>query len=94
MKKHWLTAFGFVLLLALLAGTAFAAPQAAALVRQVFSGGGAPATAGQVALNASLGQPVIGAASSAGGVTLNAGFWQAPAQPASGYRLMLPLVNK
>ena len=62
----------------------------------VFSSGGSPAASagGEVSLNASLGQAVIGPSSSAGGeVQLNAGFWQAAASaPPDGYYLMLPLV--
>jgi hypothetical protein len=56
-------------------------------------GGGASdsATAGGVALRATLGQPVVGVVSG-GDVTLGQGFWRGGATP--GYTIYLPLVMR
>ncbi|GEM_PF-2453391 len=48
----------------------------AALVRQVVGSGGRPTTGQRIALNGTLGQPVVGTSISPG-VTLRAGYWQA-----------------
>ena len=57
----------------------------------VLGAGGGPANAGQVALNATLGQPVVGA-SSAGNIGLKSGYWAAP--PQGGMKVYLPLLRK
>jgi hypothetical protein len=57
----------------------------------VLGAGGGPASAGPVTLNATLGQPVVGA-SSAGNIVLKAGYWAAP--PVSGTRIYLPALRK
>ena len=41
---------------------------------QVFSGGGAPATGGNVTLNDTLGQPIIGDSSEGGNIAIGAGY--------------------
>lgn len=58
----------------------------------VLAGGGAPATGeeGRVVLNDTLGQPIVGPSSSAGGqIALNAGYWNGTVPL---YRIYLPLV--
>lgn len=66
-----------VLLLAALAivGIALAQGSGAAIGWQVLSGGGAPSSGGNVTLNDTLGQPVIGPSSGGGNVALGAGYW-------------------
>jgi len=60
--------------------------------REVLSGGGAGfAAGGDVALRATLGQPV-GGAISRGDVTLGQGFWHGGAAAGGGYEIYLPLV--
>jgi hypothetical protein len=86
MKKPRIAVFGLAaLLILLLAGVARAGSSANYAINwQVFSGGGAPASAGNVSLNGSLGQTAIGL-SSGGPVKLGAGFWSVlslvPQQP-------------
>jgi hypothetical protein len=58
--------------------------------RWVLSGGASDSTAGDAALRATLGQPVVGGVSGGGGdVTLEQGFWHGATQ---GYSVYLPLV--
>ena len=81
--------FALLTLLAapLAAQTAWAAPAANAAAGPevnwwVLAGGGGAASGGNVTLDDSLGQPVIGPAGAAG-IAVNAGFWQAPNAPAA-----------
>lgn len=57
----------------------------------VLGAGGGPSGGGNVALNATLGQPVVGT-SSAGNIVLRAGYWSAT--PVSGTKIYLPLLRK
>jgi hypothetical protein len=57
----------------------------------VLSAGGGPAGAGGITLNATLGQPVVGA-SSAGTIVLQSGYWATP--PQGGMKVYLPLLRK
>lgn len=82
---------GLVLLpLLLVVGVVWAAAASPAVDWEVLSGGGAPASAGEVTLNGSLGQTAIGP-SSGGEVTLGAGFWYGIGG-AERYRVYLPIV--
>jgi hypothetical protein len=58
------------------------------LRRQVVSGGGRRSTDGDIVLNATLGQPLVGLVSG-GDVTLGQGFWHGGAVE---YRIYLPVV--
>ena len=66
------------LLLCLLVAGGTLAQGTATINRWVISGEGAPSSGGSVALNDTLGQPVIGP-SSGGDVSLQAGYWGAGA---------------
>lgn len=96
MNPTRLVAFSLaILLIMLLAGLAGAGSSASfAIDWQVFSGGGAPATAGNVSLNGSLGQTAIGPSSAGGNVTLGAGFWSGLSvlQAAPGNPVYLPVI--
>jgi hypothetical protein len=61
------------------------------IVWWVLGAGGGPAGGGQVTLNATLGQPVVGQSSS-GSTTFKAGYWAAG--PVSGTTVYLPLLRK
>jgi len=54
----------------------------------VFAGGGGPASASGVALNDTLGQPIVGPAGN-GSLSLEAGYWYGAAAE---YKVYLPLV--
>lgn len=58
----------------LLVGSGVLAQGSAAIAWWVIGGGGAPSSGGNVTLNDSLGQPIIGP-SSGGNVWLEAGYW-------------------
>ena len=61
--------------------------------RAVLGGGATVATAGDVGLRATLGQPVVGMVS--GGQTgLGQGFWHSGAATAGGRHIYLPLVMR
>jgi hypothetical protein len=78
-----------LLLVFALAGVAFAGSSPRFDVYwQVLSGGGAPAEAGGVSLNGSLGQAVIGQSTSAR-FDLDAGYWRQ-----GSHMIYLPLVVK
>ena len=83
-----------VLALALLltAGSAALANGDLELPRWALGGGASSSTAEGVALQATLGQPVVGIVSS-GDVTLGQGFWHGGSLPESGYDIFLPLVQ-
>ncbi len=96
-RKVWLT-----LGAALLLGVANIAPAVAqnageALVNWwVMAGGGEPASAGTVVINDTLGQPVVGASTSADGqVGLEAGYWVGMSEVWGGdQHIYLPLVTR
>ena len=60
------------------------------LPRWVVSGGGSDSSGGDVTLQATLGQPVVGAVSG-GNVTLGQGFWHGGSD---GYKIYIPLVQR
>jgi hypothetical protein len=61
--------------------------------RGVVSGGASDSTSGDVALRATLGQPVVAIVSNAGGdITLGQGFWHGGITPATNYKVYLPVV--
>lgn len=73
MSKQLASALAGLLLCLLVVGGTLA--QGTAIIhRWVISGGGAPSSGGNVALNDTLGQPIIGP-SSGGNVWLGAGYW-------------------
>jgi hypothetical protein len=79
-----------LLLMSLLAGAVWAgSSDGPAVDWEVLSGGGAPAAAGGVTLNGTLGQTAIGL-SSAGTRVLGAGFWYAAGKGV--YDIYLPVV--
>jgi hypothetical protein len=57
--------------------------------RWVISSGATEAASGDISLNATLGQPIIGEVSN-GEVTLGQGYWYG----GDGYRVYLPLIQK
>jgi len=72
-KRHAITlAAALLCCLVLVVGTL--AQGTATINRWVISGGGAPSSGGNVTLNDSLGQPIVGP-SSGGNVWLGAGYW-------------------
>ena len=79
-----------VLLLVLIAGTVYAAISASTFTVDwwVFSGGGAPSSAGSFAMDGSLGQTVIGSSSSTN-YSIDHGYWLKGA-----YKTFLPLIKK
>jgi hypothetical protein len=89
MKKQRLIVPGLLVLLLLVIVTTAAAkePAASAILWRVFSGGGAPASGGNVTLNGSLSQTAIGSAAT-GSTRLGSGYWYAM-QP---YTIMLPMI--
>jgi len=93
MRKITLIALSLALLLGLAAGLVRAGSSAISAINwQVLAGGGHPATTnqGNISLNGTLGQPVIGTASG-GDLTLSAGYWHGAR---SEYRIYLPLLLK
>ena len=95
MDKMRIAAFGLAILLTvLLAGLAVAgvvwasSSDGTTLDWSVLSGGGAPASSGDVTLNGTLGQTAIGSASGPG-ATLGAGFWYGLGEGA--YEIYLPV---
>jgi len=79
------------LLLVLIAGTAFAAVSASSFAVDwwVFSGGGAPSSAGNITMNASLGQSVVGTSSSVN-FSIDHGYWMQK----GAVKTFLPLITK
>lgn len=63
------------------------------LPRWVLGGGVSDATSGDIALRATLGQPVVGV-TSGGDVTLGQGSWNDGRSPESGSDIYLPLVQR
>ena len=83
---------GLALVVVLLVGVGWAGASAGpAIDWEVLSGGGAPASAGQVTLNGSLGQTAIGP-STGGELSLGAGFWYGLG--GGPYRVYLPITLK
>jgi hypothetical protein len=97
MKKTHMVALGLATLLILLvAGVAGAGQSASYAVNwQVLSGGGAPASAGDVSLNATLGQTAIGPSTSTS-YKLGAGYWfgNMGGQAPGGNQIHLPIIFK
>jgi len=57
----------------------------------VFGSGGGPSSGGEISLNDTIGQPVIGS-SSGGDVNLQAGYWVGGSEVEEVYPIYLPLV--
>jgi hypothetical protein len=97
MKKTHLAALSLAaLLVVLVAGVAGAGQSASYAVNwQVLSGGGAPASAGSVSLNATLGQTAIGPSTSTN-YQLGAGYWfeNMGGLAPGGATLYLPIIVK
>jgi hypothetical protein len=97
-RKHWFI-LGAALLLGLAGVSSGAAQSASNTVVNwwVMAGGGAPASAGTVSLNSTLGQPITGgSASSDGSIALGAGYWPDLALSpivSSTYAVYLPIVQ-
>jgi hypothetical protein len=72
-KRKWMTILA-VIFVVLMATSIVLAGALPSIDWWVISGGGAPVAGGDVALNSSLGQPVIGH-SEGGDVALEAGYW-------------------
>ena len=82
-----------VLALFLAAAGVALANDGAERARWVVSGGASDSSNGDVALRATLGQPVVGIVTNAGGgITLGQGFWHGGIPPATGYKVYLPIV--
>jgi hypothetical protein len=62
--------------------------------RAVLGGGATDSSASGVTLRATLGQPVVGLASSSGEITLGQGFWHGGSLPEGLYHVCLPLVTR
>jgi hypothetical protein len=93
ISKKWIMALALALFLAA-AGVALAS-DGIERARWVASGGASDSTNGDVALRATLGQPVLGIVTNAGGdVVLGQGFWHGGVLPPSGYHVHLPLIQK
>lgn len=99
MKKLRIVSFGLaVLLIMLLAQVAGAGSSANYAINwQVLSGGGAPASAGTITLNGSLGQTAVGLASNST-LGVSSGYWSGidnQVAPAPGFGpIYLPLITK
>jgi hypothetical protein len=78
MNKQSAFALSAVLIASLFAMSVALAHGTPSITRWVVSGGGAPSSGGNVALNVTLGQPIVGPSSS-GNVWLGAGYWGAGA---------------
>jgi hypothetical protein len=78
-ERHATIALAAVFLCGLLAAGALA-QSGAAIDWWVLAGGGAPSTGGSVALDDTLGQPIIGPASG-GNIALEAGYWSGALPP-------------
>ncbi len=93
MTRAGMVRAGLALLVLLAVGVGWAgASDGPAVDWAVLSGGGAPASAGQVTLNGSLGQTAIGPAAG-GEVSLGAGFWYGLGG-AGLYRVYLPILAR
>jgi hypothetical protein len=74
MNKRYTITLAAALLAGLVLVSVALAQGTATINRWVISGGGAPSSGGNVSLNDSLGQPIVGP-SSGGNVSLGAGYW-------------------
>jgi len=74
MNKRNVVPLAIAALCLLLVGSSVLAQGGAAINWWVFGGGGAPSSGGNVTLNDTLGQPIVGP-SSGGNVSLGAGYW-------------------
>ena len=83
-----LAASGFILLM--IAGTAFAL-SAPTIDWWVFGGGGGTSSNGEITMNATIGQPLVGS-SSDGDVSLHSGYWVSGTVSEQEYLNYLPLV--
>ena len=83
-----LTAAGFLLLLAVGTVLAFST---ASVDWWVFSSGGGPSSGGNISMNDTIGQPVIGP-SIGGDVSLQAGYWVSGSEVEEAFTVYLPLV--
>ncbi len=82
-----------VLVLFLVAAGVALANGVVELPRWAMSGGASDSAAGDVALRATLGQPIVGGVSG-GDVTLGQGFWHGGGLPMGVYDIYLPLVQR
>jgi hypothetical protein len=83
-----------LLAILLLAATVVLAQGEPLLNWQVIAGGGGPSSDGSsVAINDTLGQPVVGPSSDGGSIALGAGYWYGTGAPRA-VTLYLPLVTK
>ena len=90
MNKRTILALIVVLALAgSMAGIALAQSDGAAVDWWVVAGGGAPTGEGTIALNDTLGQPIVGPSSGDGDVALGAGYWYGWPIPTA-YTIYLP----
>ncbi len=99
MNKKLITALGLTLSLILVgSGMAWAGtPTTYAIEWQVIDGGGQPvvSSGGDVTLEGSIGQPLIGDAQSTdGNITLQIGYWEEVEAVEVGTTIYLPLVIK
>jgi hypothetical protein len=97
MNKKVISALGLTLALILLgAGVAWAGTSTNyAIDWQVVNGGGQAATANNITLQGSIGQPLIGDAEASGGtVSLAAGYWEQATAVESTTTIYLPIVVK
>jgi hypothetical protein len=87
--KTWMLMLTLALALSLVAAGGTGAEDGVERPREVLGGGASDSVAGGVRLRATLGQPVVGVVSGAGGeVSLGQGFWHGARE----YRIYLPLV--
>jgi len=89
MKRATTCAIAVLLVLALVSGVVLAngGPER---LRQVIGAGGTSASAGDLTVHGTLGQPVAGRVASGDGVVIGQGFWAGGA--ATVYWVYLPLV--
>ncbi len=87
-----LLALGLIIAALLVAASVLASSAGPAVDWWIVSGGGGSAPGGNVTLNATLGQPIVGA-SAGNDITLNAGYWYGGAATPQ-YRIYLPVVQR
>ncbi len=86
-----LLALGLVIAALLVAASVLASSAGPAVDWWVVSGGGGSASGGNITLDATLGQPIVGA-SAGNDITLNAGYWYGGATTPQ-YCIYLPVVE-
>ena len=89
MKRATTYTVAVLLVLALVSGVALANGGPGRL-RQVISGGGTNASAGDLTVHGTLGQPVVGTVTGDAGVVIGQGFWSGVG--AADYYVYLPLI--